>query len=63
MEAEIGGRVTNYQGPVFCCRVTDVLLASAVAFYILNTDLDRYMHVLKGRSCTSTNAVCMRINA
>lgn len=30
-------------GPVCCHSVTDVLLTAAVAFYILNTDLDRYI--------------------
>lgn len=50
-------------GPVYCYWVNDVLLTSAVAFYTLNTDLDRYTHIhaLKGRSYTSTH-MCTHIN-
>lgn len=51
------GESHKLPGPVSCYRVTDVLLTSAVAFYTLTTDLDRYTHIhaLKGRSCTSTH--------
>lgn len=39
-----GGDNHKLPGPVSCYRVTDVLLTSAVAFYTLNTDLDRYTY-------------------
>lgn len=38
------GESHKLPGPVSCYWVTDVLLTSAVAFYTLNTDLDRYTH-------------------
>lgn len=50
-------------GPVSCHFVTDVLFTAAVAFYIPNTDLDRYIcrHALRGKSCASTNTMSMQI--